>query len=175
MMKMKNRISAVEQAKNPQKILRAKASRKVSRTSARVTAMVLLFMNRFHENLFERAAGASHGLDLAMLGAQEVDGQVGFVAAAEQKFDIAVALGHRHGLGAQFLFDALRHMLRFHAVAAAGGQVFDLAFERDSAAMNDGHVMAKQLDLGQQMGVKKNGHALLLEPVQDVANLPPPD
>src|SRR5437016_837815 len=143
MMKMKNRISAVEQPKNPQKILRAKASRKVSRTSARVTAMVLLFMNRLHENVFERTAGAGHGFDLTMLGAHQIDSLVGFIAAAEQKFDIAVALGHGHGFSAQFLFDALGHMLRFHAVAAARSQSFDLAFERDSAAMNDGHVMAE--------------------------------
>ena len=53
MMKMKNRISAVEQPKNPQKILRAKASRNVSRTSARVTPMVLMFMDRLHKNVFE--------------------------------------------------------------------------------------------------------------------------
>src|SRR5258708_6681627 len=99
-MKMKNRISAVEQPKNPQKILRAKASRKVSRTRAAVTAMVLLFMNRFHENIFESAAGAGHGFDLTVLGAQQVDGQVGFVAAAEEKFDISVALSYRNCLGA---------------------------------------------------------------------------
>src|SRR6266478_9125845 len=67
MMKMKNRISAVEQPKNPQKILRAKASRNVSRTSASVTPMVLLFIDRLHEDVFERAAGPRHGLDLAML------------------------------------------------------------------------------------------------------------
>src|SRR5437773_10572261 len=98
MMKMKNRISAVEQAKNPQKILRAKASRKVSRTSATVTAMVLLFMNRLHENVFERTAGAGHGFNLTMPGAQPTESMGRFIAAAEQKFDIAVALGHGHGL-----------------------------------------------------------------------------
>src|ERR1051326_1229026 len=98
---MKNRISAVEQPKNPQKILRAKASRKVSRTSASVTAMVLLFMNGLHENVFQRAAGPCHRFDLAMLGAQQIDGLVGLIAAAEEKFDVAVALRHRHGLRAQ--------------------------------------------------------------------------
>src|SRR5579863_663325 len=66
MMKMKKTIRAVEQPKKAQKILRAKASRKVSLTNA--SAAVLLFarirrlhgLGRFdslHEYLFERAGG----------------------------------------------------------------------------------------------------------------------
>src|SRR5690348_3555334 len=73
-MKRKNRISAVEQPKNPQKILRAKASRNVSRTSAAVTLAVittsrefstaLLLIDSFHEDVFQSAGRARHGLDL---------------------------------------------------------------------------------------------------------------
>src|SRR5215813_9547680 len=148
MMKMKNRISAVEQPKNPQKILRAKASRNVSRTSASVTAMALLFMNRLHENIFEGAARARHRFDRAMFGAQEVDGKVCLIAAREKKLDIAVALGNRHGLGAQVLFQPLGHVLGLLAVAAAGRQVFDLALERAPSAINYGHAAAEQFDLG---------------------------
>src|ERR1700680_3838274 len=81
--KTKNRITAVEQPKNPQKILRANASRNVSRTSARVAIPVLLPIHRSHEYFLPRALGARHGFDLAFFGAQQVHRMVGHLAAGE--------------------------------------------------------------------------------------------
>src|ERR1700733_78914 len=78
MMKTKNTISAVEQPKKAQKILRAKASRKVSRTRARAAVVLFalhrelsLLLNvlrgfyRLHKHLFQGAGGAREVLDLA--------------------------------------------------------------------------------------------------------------
>src|ERR1035441_2201002 len=67
MMKMKNKINVVEQAKKAQKILRAKASRKVSRTSAREAVLLFACIGHLrglrtlhgpYENFFQRAAGS---------------------------------------------------------------------------------------------------------------------
>src|SRR6266516_4069011 len=69
MRKMKNRITAVEQPKNPQKILRAKASRNVSRTRAAVAKKFLSLIDRLHEHVFKSADGARHRLDGTLLGA----------------------------------------------------------------------------------------------------------
>src|SRR5579872_1979635 len=147
-MKTKNRISAVEQPKNPQKIFRAKASRKVSRTSAPVTSSDRLFIDGPHENIFERTGGACYGFNFAVFRAQLIDGLIGGLAASEKEFDVAVTRGDGHGLLAQLLLQPLGHMFRFDAVAAASGEIFDLAFERYPAAMNDGHVAAEQLHFG---------------------------
>src|SRR5438105_10212636 len=149
MMKMKNRMSAVEQAKNPQKILRAKASRNVSSTSATVMSSDLLLIDGPHENLFEGARRARHGLYGAMLGAQPVHRLVRLVSAGEEKLDITVALGHGPGLRAQLTFQQLRHLFGFYAIAAAGRQVLHFSLERHPAAVNDGHIPAEQLDFSQ--------------------------
>src|SRR5438132_2821927 len=85
MRKMKNRMMAVEQPKNPQKILRANASRNVSRTSARVTTPELPAIDRPYEYFFERALGPGHGFDLALFGAQQVDGAIRALAARKVK------------------------------------------------------------------------------------------
>src|SRR4029077_1157385 len=83
MRKMKNRITAVEHPKNPQKILRAKASRNVSRTSASVTMPVLLPIHGPHEYFLQRALGARHGFDLAFFSAQQIHGVIGHLATGE--------------------------------------------------------------------------------------------
>src|SRR5258707_179785 len=101
MMNRKNRISSVEQPKNPQKILLAKASRKVSRIMARVTARGLVLIDGPYEHLFERAVGAGHGFDVAVLGAQQIERAVCVVAAGEQKLAGAVLRSGSDGAGAQ--------------------------------------------------------------------------
>src|SRR5579872_4799714 len=108
-MKRKNRINNVEQARNPQKILREKASRKVSFTKATVTLQDLLFMNHLHEDLFERARCACDSFDLAMFGAQQIDGLVGFFAIGENKLDVSVALGDGAGPSAQRVLYLVGH------------------------------------------------------------------
>src|SRR5207247_3096446 len=87
--KMKNRMMAVAQPKKPQKILRAKASRKVSRTRAAVAIAVaeLLAIDSPDEDFFQGAPGARHGFDLALFGAEQIDGAVGGFAAREVQLD----------------------------------------------------------------------------------------
>src|SRR5438874_9516928 len=89
MMKMKNRISAVEQPIKPQKILRASASRNVSRTKAAVAMADLLGIDSPHENIFQRAVGARDAFDLALLGAQRINCPVRILAAGKLEFDEA--------------------------------------------------------------------------------------
>src|SRR6266851_4579834 len=85
MRKMKNRITAVEQPKNPQKILRANASRKVSRTSASVTIPGLLPIHGPHEYFFQRTLGTRHSFDLALFSAQQIHGVIGHLATGEEE------------------------------------------------------------------------------------------
>src|SRR5579862_3742563 len=101
--KRKNRITAVEQPKNPQKILRANASRNVSRTSAAVAIAELLAIHSPHEYFLERAPGARHGFDLAFLGAQQIYRAIGRFAARKKKFHRSVFRDHSARLSPQLV------------------------------------------------------------------------
>src|ERR1700730_6991244 len=81
--KMKNRMTAVEQPKKPQKILRANASRHISRTRARVVRPELLAIDGLEEVLLQGALRARHGFDLALLGAQQIHSAVGAFPAVK--------------------------------------------------------------------------------------------
>ena len=95
--KMKNRMTAVEQPKKPQKILRAKASRNVSRTRARVAIPELLAIDSLDKDFLQGAPGARHSFDLALLGAQQIDGAVGDFPAVEMEFDMSILRGEGCG------------------------------------------------------------------------------
>src|SRR5438046_2497943 len=88
--KMKNRMMQVAHPKKPQKILRAKASRKVSRTRAAVAVVELLAIDGPDENFLQRAAGARQRFDLTFFRAQQVDGAVGRFAIGEVHLDLPV-------------------------------------------------------------------------------------
>src|SRR5215510_8459645 len=101
--KMKNRMTAVEQPKNPQKILRAKASRKVSRTRARVAIPVLVAIDSPDKHFFQSTLGPGHGLDLAFFGAQQIHGSVGAFPALKMEFHVPVLRGEGSRCKAQLL------------------------------------------------------------------------
>src|SRR5258708_2003928 len=104
MRKRKKMIMAVDRANRPQKILRARASRKVSRIRARVTARVTprgggSGMNGPDEYVFEGAGGGREGFHLAAFGAQQVERGISIGAGSELEVDQAVARRDRGGGG----------------------------------------------------------------------------
>src|SRR5437763_8082043 len=137
MRKMKNRITAVEHPKNPQKIFRANASRNVSRTSASVAIPVLLPIHGSHEDFFQRTVSARHGLDLAFFSAQQIDRAIGHLAVGEEECHRPILGADAACLRAQLVNQAIRRMLGFHSIAAAGREVLDLPFERQLASVNN--------------------------------------
>src|SRR5215510_10169629 len=124
--KMKNRITAVEQPKNPQKILRAKASRNVSRTSARVAVprmargvSKLVAIDGPYEHFLQRAPGARDGFDLAFFRAQQIHGPVRALPVFKMEFHVPVLRSEGGGCLPQLVHQPVRRPFRFHTIAAA--------------------------------------------------------
>src|SRR5204863_265130 len=123
----------------------ARASRNVSRTRAAVAKKVLSLIDRLHEHVFKSADGARHRLNRALLSAQKIYCAVGFVAGAEKKLDISIALRHGGGFRAQFPLYLLGHAFRLHAITAARDQILYFSLQRDFPTVDDRHLAAEEL------------------------------
>src|SRR5579863_6794691 len=145
MMNIRKSRSALQQPKNPQKMRRAKASRKVSLTRARVVFIDVappaprysLWLHGLHKYILESAPRTAQRFNLASIRAQQIDCMIGLPARCEQQLQRAVVRSEGTGAGAQFGFERLGHMYSFDAVTAAAGERLDGSAEREFALLDD--------------------------------------
>ena len=124
-----------------------------------------------HEDFFEGAFGAAQSFDFAPVGAQEIDGAVGFFARGEEELKSTVVRVCGAGGRSQLRFEPLRDVQGFDAIAAAVGQFLHGPGERDFAFLDDRDLAAEEFHFGQQMRIQEDGDALLFEVLQNVADV----
>src|SRR5581483_6888580 len=88
---------------------------------------------------------------------------------------LAAGAAHRPAL-AELRQHLRREAARLHLeLVAAGQQLLQAALLDDAAVIDDGHAVAHQLDLAQQVRVQEDGHAIALELLDDEAHVTPAD